>query len=1225
MTSGRRGRAAAARRPAGDGVGLLGYRSVFILAVYGGRAEGRAAFSAAAHHRAAAPLFALAAAAAAAAAAARSPPRSRSRAERRARARRARRRAAERAPRSPRRRRRRRRVRAAEAGDRLREYDAAAERRHYGAETASGTSTACARTCSPRSTAHGSSRRGDAASLTAPESGGGSAYTSRRSAAESTRARAASWRTTQLAHVRHVDGARRGASDRRPALVAHRQPKVVVEAPVRPTMSPSPRRAQRSARGGCWGARGGARGRRGGGVEGAKGVWYQTPTPHVAGRDRRPAVRPRGRLRRRHAVRRRRVARAQVGGALRRDARAGAPRVRPHVPARPHQHRARARLEHDAARTAIVMDHAGVDLFHGRVPLARATSSRSSPAWRTCTRAGSPTRDLKMENVLLDGAGRVRIADFGLAIQVRSDRVGERVCRTCGSSSTRRPRSGAARTTPCTGGRVVEQPPLYALHLDAGPFRSTRPGATEERVFARWRVLVDTGTLAPAAAPEEAPRGRACRPAGARRARRDAAARAGAAADALHDRRRVRPPPPAPPVTITWRGEHDAAPEGRNALRPRAPASVRERAAARRPCGAESSGGRRPAGGRLRLFPRRPERDPFFLPRAHTTRVHTHTHTVARMETAHALVALPGQRGRGGRSGRSIEPAPQDARRARARVVGAPPLPRVEAQVISDAEAPARAASGARLRAARLAPARPRGAERSRVARAWTTTASAPPRARAKLPRARSPRGASLAARRRRRRRRPATGRRSGGARRRIRRRRACERAAARRGGAVIIVGVSAAAVSAALEHRGVAQAGAAFPGCPPRRRARSAARRRPPRAARASGPRRRRRRGRPPTGRRPGGRGRRPSRRRAAGPATRGGSSAARGAARAAPRPRRRRRSARRPRRRGVGHEDVGRGRRTRRSRRRGARAGGARRAADAEERGEARRAVLAREVDRGAGGAPRRGRREARAVGVVRPRAPSPSSAGGAIGTPLQFFYPPHRAAPPPVVNLCPARAPPARPPARPPSDAAPAPPRDQLGAKAVPHAHAHAALAAHRRRRAPRAHAHRAHARRARVAERAALPRRAGFEGTALCRALLAPVAWPLGVARRRLAARPRAAAGRARCSAALRPRERDRALLRPRRDARRARRQRGVHLFLVAILGCGMLALPSHNLADCAERALLEAVQRTLVVWCIGLLAAGATLTRACLLREAAAGGGGRAPPATARATVILPAS
>ena len=163
-------------------------------------------------------------------------------------------------------------------------------------------------------------------------------------------------------------------------------------------------------------------------------------------------------------------------------------------------------LEHDAARTAIVMDHAGVDLFHGRVPLARARGVfvQILAGVAHMHARGIAHRDLKMENVLLDGAGRVRIADFGLAIQVRSDRVGERVCTVaCGSELYAAPEiwRGAYDPFPVDVWSIAVM--LYALHLDAAPFRSTRPGATEERVFARWRVLVDTGTLAPAAALEE--------------------------------------------------------------------------------------------------------------------------------------------------------------------------------------------------------------------------------------------------------------------------------------------------------------------------------------------------------------------------------------------------------------------------------------------------------------------------------------------------------------------------------------------------------------------------------------------------------------------------------------------------------------------------------------------------------------------------------------------------
>ena len=57
-------------------------------------------------------------------------------------------------------------------------------------------------------------------------------------------------------------------------------------------------------------------------------------------------------------------------------------------------------------------------------------------------------------------------------------------------------------------------------------------------------------------------------------------------------------------------------------------------------------------------------------------------------------------------------------------------------------------------------------------------------------------------------------------------------------------------------------------------------------------------------------------------------------------------------------------------------------------------------------------------------------------------------------------------------------------------------------------------------------------------------------------------------------------------------------RYVHLFLVAVLTCALVVMPAHNLAPSRERAVVEAVQRTAMVWCIGLMTAAVVLTRSC---------------------------
>lgn len=53
----------------------------------------------------------------------------------------------------------------------------------------------------------------------------------------------------------------------------------------------------------------------------------------------------------------------------------------------------------------------------------------------------------------------------------------------------------------------------------------------------------------------------------------------------------------------------------------------------------------------------------------------------------------------------------------------------------------------------------------------------------------------------------------------------------------------------------------------------------------------------------------------------------------------------------------------------------------------------------------------------------------------------------------------------------------------------------------------------------------------------------------------------------------------------------------HLFMYAILGCLLLVLPSHNLEPgCLEEQVFENLQKTALVWCIGLLITGVVLTR-----------------------------
>lgn len=64
----------------------------------------------------------------------------------------------------------------------------------------------------------------------------------------------------------------------------------------------------------------------------------------------------------------------------------------------------------------------------------------------------------------------------------------------------------------------------------------------------------------------------------------------------------------------------------------------------------------------------------------------------------------------------------------------------------------------------------------------------------------------------------------------------------------------------------------------------------------------------------------------------------------------------------------------------------------------------------------------------------------------------------------------------------------------------------------------------------------------------------------------------------------------------------------HLFMYAIVGCLVLVLPSHNLQPgCFEEQLFESAQKAALLWCVGLLIAGITLTRLSI-RDGAPGAG-----------------
>lgn len=140
-------------------------------------------------------------------------------------------------------------------------------------------------------------------------------------------------------------------------------------------------------------------------------------------------------------------------------------------------------------RSCLQMDHGGVDLLSGTFPVQTQVygifiQMVSAVTYMHSRRVAH--RDLKLENVLLDSSGLVRITDFGLSVVIP---VGTRdpVCDTaCGSRAYAAPEMWSGKYDPFKSDVWALGMVLFALWTRRLPFSDTH----NNDCFGRWRALV---------------------------------------------------------------------------------------------------------------------------------------------------------------------------------------------------------------------------------------------------------------------------------------------------------------------------------------------------------------------------------------------------------------------------------------------------------------------------------------------------------------------------------------------------------------------------------------------------------------------------------------------------------------------------------------------------------------------------------------------------------------
>jgi serine/threonine protein kinase len=139
--------------------------------------------------------------------------------------------------------------------------------------------------------------------------------------------------------------------------------------------------------------------------------------------------------------------------------------------------------------STIVMDYGGVDLFTSPPPAEMQASAFVQMAHGLLHMhlRRVAHRDLKLENIVMDGQGRVRLIDFGLAIEVPAERIGQRICTVpCGSRAYAAPEVWRGPYDPFAADMWSLGVVLYALAFQYFPFASAMES---DGNFVHWRSL----------------------------------------------------------------------------------------------------------------------------------------------------------------------------------------------------------------------------------------------------------------------------------------------------------------------------------------------------------------------------------------------------------------------------------------------------------------------------------------------------------------------------------------------------------------------------------------------------------------------------------------------------------------------------------------------------------------------------------------------------------------